>query len=297
VNRPRGYGLPEPGLARRRFDRAAPSVDEADFVGAEAAARLVDRLRLFALEPRVVIDLGAGTARASRALAQAYPAARILAIDASGAMLEQAALTATERGAIEPINADAQQLPCRDDAADLIFANLLLPWVDPARVLAECARVLRPGGLAIMTTLGPDTLIELRRAWARVDDFIHVHGFIDMHDIGDLAAHAGLVEPVVDVDRLTLDYASVAALVADLHAAGVANSAVGRYAGLMSRDRWAAFESALVAGSPGGRIAVSVELVFLQAWAPARLGPQAAATDGVTRIAAESLARAVRRRR
>ena len=214
---PEGYGLPDPAVAQRRFDRAARTVDEADFVGAEAAARLIERLALFALEPAVVVDLGAGTGRVTGQLAALYPDAAVLAIDVSGPMLERAA----SAGAVTRLVADAHRLPCASGSVDLVFANLLLPWVAPDHVLTECVRVLKPGGLAIMTTLGPDTLIELRRAWASVDQFIHVHGFIDMHDIGDLATRAGFVEPVIDVDRLTLDYAGVAELVGDLRAAAL----------------------------------------------------------------------------
>lgn len=291
---PTGYGLPELTLARRRFERAAATVDAADCVAAEAASRLLERLGWFAVAPRVVLDLGAGTTRATGALARAFPDAQIVALDASRVLLAQGA---TQADAIARVVADAHRLPCADASVDLVFANLLLPWVEPDRVLAECVRVLRPGGLALMTTLGPDTLTELRRAWARVDDFIHVHGFIDMHDIGDLAARAGFVEPVVDVDRLTVDYPSVAALVADLRAAGVANSAVGRCPGLVGRRRWQAFEAALAATAAAGRVAVSVELVFVQAWAPDRAGPQRVPADGVARIAAESLAQAARRKR
>jgi len=291
---PPGYGLPELTLARRRFERAAATVDDADCVAAEAASRLLERLGWFSITPRVVLDLGAGTGRATAALARVFPDARTVALDVSQALVARAAAGSE---AIARVVADAQRLPCVDASVDIVFANLLLPWVEPDRVLAECVRVLRPGGLALMTTLGPDTLTELRRAWARVDDFIHVHGFIDLHDIGDLAARAGFVEPVVDVDRLTLAYPSVAALVSDLRAAGVANSAVGRCPGLVGRGRWAAFEAALAASAVASRIAVSVELVFLQAWAPDRAGPQGVPADGVARIAAESLAQAARRRR
>lgn len=290
---PAGYGLPDPAVAQRRFDRAARTVDEADFVGAEAAARLIDRLALFALEPAVVVDLGAGTGRVTAQLAALYPDAAVLAIDISQPMLERAAST----GAVTRLVADAHRLPCASGSVDLVFANLLLPWVVPDRVLAECVRVLKPGGLAILTTLGPDTLIELRRAWASVDQFIHVHGFIDMHDIGDLASRAGFVEPVIDVDRLTLDYAGVGGLVGDLRAAGVANSAVGRCPGLVSRQRWAQFNAALRADGPAGRIALSVELVFLQAFAPDRTGPRVAAPDGETRIGVDALVDQARKRR
>ena len=289
---PEGYGLPDPAVAQRRFDRAARTVEEADFLGAEAATRLLDRLALFALEPAVVVDLGAGTGRVGRQLAALYPDAAVLALDISRPMLECAGST----GAVRLV-ADAHRLPCAAASVDLVLANLLLPWVAPDRVLAECVRVLKPGGLAIMTTLGPDTLVELRRAWASVDEFIHVHGFIDMHDIGDLASRAGFVEPVIDVDRLTLDYADAAGLVGDLRAAGVANSAVGRCPGLVSRQRWAQFDAALRADAPGGRIAMSVELVFLQAFAPDRAGPRVAAPNGETRIGVDTLVDQARKRR
>ena len=293
MSRPEGYGLPDPVVAQRRFDRAARTVDEADFVGAEAAARLIDRLALFALDPAVIVDLGAGTGRVTAELAARYPDAAVLAIDISQAMLERAAST----DAVTRLVADAHRLPCTSGSVDLVFASLLLPWVAPDRVLAECVRVLRPGGLAIMTTLGPDTLIELRRAWASVDPFIHVHGFVDMHDIGDLASRAGFVDPVIDVDRLTLDYADMDHLVGDLRAAGVANSAVGRCPGLIGRQRWAQFDAALRAAAPGGRIALSVELVFLQAFAPDCSGPRVAAPDGETRIGVDALVDQARKRR
>jgi malonyl-CoA O-methyltransferase len=293
VSLPEGYGLPDPAVAQGRFDRAARSVDQADFVGAEAAARLIERLALFSLEPAVVVDVGAGTGRVSGQLAALYPDAAVVAIDISRPMLERAASI----GAVVRLVADAHRLPCASGSVDLVFSNLLLPWVAPDLVLAECARVLKPGGLAIMTTLGPDTLVELRRAWASVDAFIHVHGFIDMHDIGDLASRAGLVEPVIDVDRLTLDYADVDGLVGDLRAAGVANSAVGRCPGLVSRKRWAQFDAALRADAPDGRIAMSVELVFLQAFAPDPTGPRVAPTNGETRIGVDALVDQARKRR
>ena len=90
------------------------------------------------------------------------------------------------------------------------FSNLMLQWCnDPDRCLRECRRVLRPGGLLSFATFGPDTLVELRRAWAAVDGHVHVNRFIDMHDLGDALVRAGLAEPVMDVERYTLTYADV----------------------------------------------------------------------------------------
>ena len=116
------------------------------------------------------------------------------------------------------ITGDAEHLPLRDGSIELIFANLLLPWCDPGEVFREASRVLRNGGLLLFTTVGPDTLGEVRQAWSEVDDGLHVHGFADMHDLGDLANRAGLAEPVLDIDRLTVTYPDVGGLVSDLRA-------------------------------------------------------------------------------
>jgi malonyl-CoA O-methyltransferase len=286
------FGLPQQAMMRRRFERAAASFDSgADAVHAEARIRLAERLLLLGAAPEVIVDLGTATGQGAALLGERYPAATILAADSSLAMLGRARRLATATRAALPVLCDAHRLPCADATVDLIFANLLLPWTRPDVVFAECARVLRPGGLALFTTVGPDTLVELRRAWVDVDEHVHVHGFVDLHDLGDLALRAGLAEPVVDVDRLTLSYRDVTGLIADLRMTGAANSALGRCEGLMGRRRWQAFEAALGAGAQGGRLEITVELVFVQGWGADRRRPGAVSgsDDGVVRIPAASL--------
>jgi malonyl-CoA O-methyltransferase len=179
------------------------------------------------------------------------------------------------------VAADAEALPLRDGSVQLLFANLSLPFCRPDRMFSEAARVLEAGGLFVFSTVGPDTLQELRRAWAGIDDRIHVHAAFDMHDLGDLALHSGLAEPVLDVDRLDVTYASLAALVRELRDCGAVNSAAGRRRELTGRARWQAFEARLAADVPTGeRLHVTVELVLGQAWGrgpvvakPRRAGP------------------------
>src|SRR5690606_7409393 len=171
----------------------------------EARVRLLERLDFVRIDPATIIDLGAGPGQGARALRARYPRARVIALDSSFAMLA-AARSSPE---IPGIVADAGQLPIRNGAADLIFANMLLPWSRPDRVFREAARTLASGGPFLFATLGPDTLSELRRAWAAVDEHVHVHAFLDMHDLGDLAVASGLAEPVVDVDRMELTYRDV----------------------------------------------------------------------------------------
>lgn len=266
MNSPTQIGLPERAAAIRGFDRAGATFDAADAVHSEARRRLLARLQLVRLEPACIVDLGAATGKGSVELAAAFPEARVVAIDRSMAMLERTQARCASI-AVTAVVGDAERLPLVDNSVDLIFANLLLPWCAPDIVFSEAARVLREGGLLTFTTVGPDTLIEVRRAWAHIDAAVHVHGFIDLHDIGDLALRAGLTEPVIDVDTLQVTYRDTVSLMADLRACGAANVAAGRRTTLTGRKRWSAFRDALEATRNDGRFAVTVELVFGQAWA------------------------------
>ena len=256
--------LPERRATRRSFDRAS-GFDDASFAHDETRARLLERLDLFDLAPRVVVDLGCATGRGAVALALHYPAARVLAVDSSAGMLRAATVRAAAVPSVAALGGDAERLPLRDHSVQLILANLVLPWCRPATLFAEAARVLEAGGLLLFATLGPDSLREVRAAWGAADSALHVHAAFDLHDIGDLALAAGLAEPVIDVDRLEVTYSSVATLVGDLRSCAAVNVAAGRRRGLTGRRRWQAFERAL-GGGDGGRFAITLELVLGQAW-------------------------------
>jgi malonyl-CoA O-methyltransferase len=253
--------LPEKRAARRAFDRAR-GFDTACFLHDEARGRLLERLDLVRLEPQLAIDLGCATARGAIALAARYPAARVLAIDSSSGMLRAAAVNTM--GSVGVLGGDAEMLPLRSHCADLVLANLVLPWCRPDRVFAEAARVLAAGGAMLFATLGPDSLREVRTAFGVVDERIHVHAAFDMHDLGDLALAAGLAEPVLDVDHLAVTYANLAGLVQDLRAAGAINVAGGRRRSLTGPKRWQRFAAGLAPAA--GRLAITVELILGQAW-------------------------------
>ena len=262
------YGLPDRRAALIRLRRASATFDDVDAVHSEARARLLARLPLFRLDPRRILDLGAATGKASVELAALYPDASILAVDLSWHMACRSGARRRRHDRVSAITGDAERLPLRDGSIDLVFANLLLPWCGPGEVFREAARVLRDGGLLLFGTVGPDTLREVRQAWSEVDDGLHVHGFVDMHDLGDLAVRSGLAEPVLDVDRLKVLYPNVDALVAELRACGATNVAHGRRRQLTGRARWRAFRERLAALSviDGGKLSISVELIFGQAW-------------------------------
>ena len=280
---------------RHSFDRAAATYDAAAILQSEVRQVLLERLDLTALTPRVILDAGAGTGHASRALTRRYPAARVIALDFALGMLRAAAAQRTWFRPFARVCADAARLPLADGSVDLILSNFMLAWTDPGLVFAECRRVLAPRGLLTFTSLGPDTLRELRASWAGVDSHSRVHPFLDMHEIGDALVHAGLAAPVLDVERYTVSYTDVRGLASDLKAVGARNAAADRLKGLTSPRKFAAMRAAYERYRHEGRLPATYEVVFGQAWAPAE-APRGAIGDD-NRISLQDVKRQLQRRR
>ena len=203
--------------AQRRFDQAAETFDSADFVHAETRAGLLARLEPMTIDAKAVLDLGSATGAAARALRQRYRGALVVAVDVSLPMLDKAARRGAWLSRRPAVQADARRLPLADHSVDLVFSNLLLPWIgerDP--LFAEVARVLRKEGLFVFSTLGPDSLAGLRH-----------EPFADMHDVGDDLVRAGLRDPVLDVDRLTINYRDEPSFARDLEAVGASGCLPG----------------------------------------------------------------------
>jgi malonyl-CoA O-methyltransferase len=267
------FTLDRPGI-RDAFERASASYEAAAVLQAQVNDELIDRLSFFRLEPQVVLDLGSGPGRGSAALKKLYPKATVVALDFAPGMLRHAQERMRAEGCrFESVCADAMRLPFADGSADLIFSNLMLQWCEPLRVVfGEVRRVVKPGGLFIFSTFGPDTLKELRASWAAVDDGHHVNRFVDMHDVGDAAMYAGLAEPVLDLDRTQLTYESVRALMRDLKAIGAHNVAASRARGLTPRAKLRRVEETYEQWRREGRLPATYEVVYGTAWGRAPSG-------------------------
>jgi malonyl-CoA O-methyltransferase len=284
----------DPARVRRSFDKASRTYDDAAAVATEIRTRLLERLDIVRLQPKVILDLGAGTGHASKALRHRYRGAEVIALDLSPNMLAQAERKQRWLRRFDPVVADAHRLPVKDASVELVFSNLLLEWChDPDAVFQEVRRVLKPGGLLTFTTLGPDTLRELREGWRKVDPYTHVHRFIDMHDLGDALMRAGLAEPVMDTERLTVTYSSLDALMKELTESGSSNVAQGRPRGLTTKARLQALRESVALGPTGGAqtgaLPISVEVVYGHAWAGQLRRPQRA--GGEIRVPLSSLKR------
>jgi malonyl-CoA O-methyltransferase len=251
---------------RQAFRLAADTFDAEDFLHREICTRLIERFELMHLEPARIIDLGAGTGSACLGLQQRFPAADIIAVDLVPEML-LAGKREWGTGAW-PVCADAASLPLRSASIDLLFSNLMLPLCpDQAAVMAEARRSLRFPGLFIFSTLGPQSFIEFREAWAEADNFTHILPFTDMHDLGDALVNVGFVEPVVDAELITVTYPSLAALHRDLRRVGSINATENRNPGLTGRGSWERLcASYAKRRDRGGRLPATLEIIYGQAW-------------------------------
>lgn len=260
---------------RRAFERAADGYEAAALLQREVAGRLLARLDYIKLEARTVLDAGTGTGYALPGLKRRYPQARLVALDLALNMLRK---IETRRGGWrrflpgrdplpERVCGDLERLPLAGASLDLVWSNLTLQWCnDPARVFAEVRRVLRPGGLFLFTTFGPDTLKELRQAFAGVDGYVHVSRFIDMHDLGDALVRAGFADPVMDMEFITVAYAEFGQILRDLKAIGAHNATEGRRRGLMGKNQWRQAQVRYEALRRDGRLPATFEVVYGHAW-------------------------------
>lgn len=257
---------------RRKFDRSAARYDQFAGVQREITLRLLERLDLVRLDPACVMDLGAGTGDGTAQLRQRYPQAQIIAADFSHAMLHQ---NRKREPACHAVVADAFQLPLAADTVDLVFSSSTLQWCLPlAGVLQEIGRVLRPGGLLMFSTYGPDTLRELDAAQQAAGMDRGVNEFSDMHPIGDLLLEGGYQDPVLDVERLDVSYASVRDLVEELK--GIGSSRLEPPAARsFTRRQWKALADAYPVDDQG-RVHATYEAIFGHALAPV------SRTDGAT---------------
>ncbi|MFQ6021344.1 MAG: malonyl-ACP O-methyltransferase BioC [Acidiferrobacterales bacterium] len=253
--------------ARAAFERAADTYDDSAVLQREIANRMLERLDLIRCSPQRVLDVGCRTGHCSRALQKRYKGAVIVGVDLAYGMARAAQTQTHWRTRQRFVCGDAETLPVADAAVDMIVSNLTLQWCTPDTVFQEFARVLRPGGVLMFTSFGPDTLHELRAAWRAVDERPHVHTFLDMHDVGDALVRAGFAEPVMDVEHFTLTYPDVMALLRDLKRLGAHNVDRDRLRGLTGKASFASFKSAYEAHARDGLIPASYEAVYGHAWA------------------------------
>ncbi len=265
----------------RSFSRAASTYEDVAVVQQAVLTEHLDRLSFTKITPGRILDLGSGTGTGAEALIKKYTASRVIAMDiAEGMLQEHRKRLPRFRNRTDLVCADLDFLPFQENSVDLVFSNLAIQWSnDLDKVINEFRRILKTGGLLSFTTVGPDTLRELRDAWTSIEDKVHIHDFLDMHEIGDALISNGFGAPVLDVERYTLTYPDVKSLLRDLKRLGATNASSDRSKGMLTRETLEKLTDTYEKQRNNGKLPLTYEIVYGHAWVPeASMRPQ----DGST---------------
>jgi len=252
-----------------RFNKAAKTYDEVAVLQQRVGESLLERLQGIRCKPQTILDLGCGTGYFGAFLKKLYPTAKITGLDKSNGMLAQAQAKekAYQLTDIHWVCGCAENLPFSNHSFELVYSNLMLHWSnDFSKSLNEIRRILKPGGLLLFSMVGPDTLQELRHCWRAIDNYSHVHLFVDMHDLGDNLLQAPFVDPVMDVEYFTLLYSEALDLMRELKKLGVRNLAQDRQRGLTSKGALKKLLQAYEDFRSQGKLPATWEIIYGHAW-------------------------------
>lgn len=266
--------MPNFNYIKNAYAKAAKSYEQAATLYQETGQRLLERLDYIRIDPKIIIDVGCGLGQDAHHLAERYPQAQIIALDLCQAMLELPIATRITNGinsnssSIQRIQSDMQYMPFSSESIDMIYANQSIQDVlDMKKLFQEFHRVLRPGGVLFFTTLGPDTLKELRQAWACVDTYSHINPLPDLHHIGDALLAQRFTQPVVDSEQITVHYRDPMQLLNDLKAQGSYHIGPRQRRGLMGLDaRDVLIENLESQRLENGKIPLTYEVIYGHAW-------------------------------
>lgn len=258
-------------LARLSFEKAASTYDAAAVLQREIGNRLLERLDYIHFQPQRILDVGAGTGICSYQLAEQYKESEVFILDFATAMLQQARQKRSWRqrwsSRYQYLTGDAASLPLADNSVDMIFSNLALQWCeDLTQVFAEFRRVLKPDGMLLFSTFGPDTLKELNACWQQVDTYRHVNNFIDLHEVGDALMKSGFSDPVMDMEMITVTYPDVMEIMRDLKQIGAHNVNQERAKGLTGKQAIKKLSAAYELYRNNNVLPVSHEVIYGHAW-------------------------------
>ena len=244
---------------RSTFNDAASNYDDNAFLQSEIANRLAEKLKVISIKPQTIIDLGSGTGLLSNKTAEIFPNANLICVD----FAQQSLLKNPQN---LKVCANAYELPFASNSVDFIVSNLMMQWCPDLKALFnECFRVLKPEGLILFTTFGPDTLKELKRSWSAVDSSAHVNNFIDMHDIGDQMLQSGFQSPIMEMENITLTYEKVLDLMHDLKSIGAQN-VDSRSKALTGKTKFKKMIEMYESYRSDGKLPATYEVIYGHAW-------------------------------
>lgn len=281
---------PDPTRVRRAWQRCGVRLTDPETLVAQVGQQLLIRLEEIKGERRKILNFGERSGHLTQALRHRWPKATVVAATLSEAAADHAGPRRglLRRHRLPSLLADDTALPFPRDRFDVVLSNMALHWSGhPQATLREIRRVLRPGGLLLLSLPGSESLQELKQCLAEQDQerwgkvWPRVPAFPTMQGLGDLLASSGLIQPVADRDPIQAAFADPLTLLRSLKATGAGNHHRHRPPGLMPRGYLKAVSDHYRQqyGLPDGRIQVSMEILFGHAWKRDPSRPEEATTS------------------
>ncbi|MBY0544913.1 MAG: methyltransferase domain-containing protein [Gammaproteobacteria bacterium] len=250
---------------QQHYHRWAASAEPSMFLVKEIGQRLLERLSLIKLKPDFILDTSHLFDHQAKNLLTHYPTAQVFEniIDVTQLLTRRCWWQRFEKQA-KPLMADPHHLPLAEDSVDLIVSNCLFygSW-DALQLVREWYRVLKPGGLLLFSSLGPDTLKEWRSVEQDMLGMPVKTPFQDMHDIGDSLLRQGFSDPVMDMELLTVYYNTFKVLQRDLRINHFSNDAKPAFHG---KTYWPEFDVQYPREPVTNKLPVTCEILYGHAW-------------------------------
>ena len=257
-------------LIRQKFNLRARRLAAIEFIYQEVATRMVSRLDYIKLNPARILDLGSGLNIDANLLAAKYPKTVLYQLDFALNVLQLSNLQSSWKKFIQhilakyqsslKICADAINLPIAANSIDILWSNLMLPYINDVELLfKEIRRVLAVGGCFLISGLGVDSLKELREIG------LNTYNFPDMHLIGDLLVKLGFTNPVMDMEYITLEYDDFNLLLQDIRLLGI-GSACSLQPQDLTRVEYNNLADKFAKTTKNGKIPLTLEVFYAHAW-------------------------------
>lgn len=248
---------------KKALNQSAKTYDANAKVANLTGGTLIERLQILKINPKKILDIGAGTGQLAEHLNKLYPTASIYNLD----LAEQRLQISKRNEHRLAICTDMHTLPFIDECFDLITTNLCWHWINNvSQTISEAHRVLKPNGAIVLASLGPDSLHELKTAFAEVSAHAHISPFLDMHDLGDALLKAGFADPVIDVEYINLELQNLQQLFDMLKNTGESNYLTTRHQGLHNKNLIEKVKAVYQKHQKTQTPYATIEIIFAYAW-------------------------------
>ena len=247
----------------KSFDAKSSSYDQYSFVQKEVSERMIQRLKFLKSKPLNILDIGCGTGYLSNLINQYLPNSNIVCMDFS---YEMASQCKNKNIKLKPLVADAEYMPFKTSTFDLVISSFTLHWCQQIeKIFSDFFRILKNYGNFMFTTVGPDTLKELRNAYKLIDNYEHINTFNDMHDYGDILLSSGFHDPVMDVERLIVEYKNFNGVLQSLRKTG-ASTVICNESKFTTKKSLKSLENHYKKNNKNGLFPVTYEMIYGVAW-------------------------------